>query len=272
MLRAAVSTLAVSVALLAPVEAQAKALARAPGKAKKAAPVPDLGFPSAAELRARAEELVKASGGNRTAGREGGARAYAWLLAEARKLKGWEVEEQSFTPDLKFAREGFARIYSGADPKDFNESPAFVRQRRQLEALNGLVDLLKDKTGHNLILRKKGSQAERASQPLVLTAHYDTIAARLEPLAYFPDAKAPGGDDNASGVVALLSIASVLGELKPARPVELVFTDCGEQFYLGAHAYAERLRKSGATADDITLEMIGYDGTSSNQVNDPRYA
>lgn len=83
--------------------------------------------------------------------------------------------------------------------------------------------------------------------PLLIGAHYDTVAA------------SPGADDNASGLVVLIELAEQLKEAPPERPVWLAAFCLEEQGLLGSAAFTARLKRmkqplSGA----IILECVGY--------------
>lgn len=82
--------------------------------------------------------------------------------------------------------------------------------------------------------------------PLLIGAHYDTVSG------------SPGADDNASGLVVLLEVASQLCALPLTRPVWLVAFCLEEQDRLGSQAFASRLRaEARELAGAIILECVG---------------
>jgi len=95
----------------------------------------------------------------------------------------------------------------------------------------------------------------------VVGAHYDSVPG------------SPGADDNASGVAALLEIASVYKPYKKpqhmsfekgAHHVQFVAYDCEEDGLLGSAAHCRRLQQGGVEVlGMMSLEMLGY--TSPNQ-------
>ena len=90
--------------------------------------------------------------------------------------------------------------------------------------------------------------------PILIGAHYDTVPG------------SPGADDNASGLVVLLEVASQLSMTPLARPVWLVAFCLEEQDRLGSQAFASRLKEEGRElAGAIILECVGFarteDGT-----------
>ena len=83
--------------------------------------------------------------------------------------------------------------------------------------------------------------------PLLIGAHYDTVPG------------SPGADDNASGLVVLLEVASRLRARPLARPVWLVAFCLEEQDRLGSQAFASRLKaERRELAGAIILECVGF--------------
>jgi aminopeptidase YwaD len=83
--------------------------------------------------------------------------------------------------------------------------------------------------------------------PLLIGAHYDTVSG------------SPGADDNASGLVVLLEVASRLRAQPLARPIWLVAFCLEEQDRLGSQAFASRLKaESRELAGAIILECVGF--------------
>ncbi|BAY09920.1 M20/M25/M40 family metallo-hydrolase [Calothrix sp. NIES-2098] len=118
---------------------------------------------------------------------------------------------------------------------------------------------------HNVEAQLQGSESDEL---VLITAHLDSTAAfsdRFEPQTDF----APGRDDDASGVAAVLAIASVMKELAaikpPKRSIRFVLFNAEEHGLIGSKAYA---RGQAAIAAPIVavyqMDMIGYN------VNPPR--
>ena len=83
--------------------------------------------------------------------------------------------------------------------------------------------------------------------PLLIGAHYDTVSG------------SPGADDNASGLVVLLEVASRLSAQSLARPVLLVAFCLEEQDRLGSQAFVSRLKtEQHELAGAIILECVGF--------------
>jgi hypothetical protein len=72
---------------------------------------------------------------------------------------------------------------------------------------------------------------------------------------------APGADDNASGVAAVLVAAEILGEYSWGRTVRFALWTGEEQGLLGSKAYAEDSSELGEEiVAVVNLDMIGWDG------------
>jgi aminopeptidase YwaD len=83
--------------------------------------------------------------------------------------------------------------------------------------------------------------------PLLIGAHYDTVSG------------SPGADDNASGLVVLLEVASRLRTRSLMRPVWLVAFCLEEQDRLGSQAFASRMKaERHELAGAIILECVGF--------------
>lgn len=89
----------------------------------------------------------------------------------------------------------------------------------------------------------------------VIGAHYDSINRRGA------SAPAPGADDNASGVAALIEIARAIAGagIPPRETILFVGFAAEEPGLIGSRALVNRLKAENATvADMISLDVIGY--------------
>src|SRR5579871_6416097 len=148
--------------------------------AVKGGNLPAVKFATGAELKARFEALARAAGDNRTAGSESGRRAHDWIFAQAKAIAGWTTTDEPFKVDSKFAEEGYQSDFApfaNLDPK----SPGYVKNKRALDELSAFARGLQDKPLANVVLAKTGSDPKQAARPLVITAHFDTIAWRRTP-------------------------------------------------------------------------------------------
>ncbi|EKM52420.1 uncharacterized protein PHACADRAFT_260789 [Phanerochaete carnosa HHB-10118-sp] len=98
------------------------------------------------------------------------------------------------------------------------------------------------------------SSTVNTTETILLSAHYDSRGS-------FGLTRAPGGDDDGSGTVALLSIARTIKRLgvKFRKNVQLCAFGGEEQGLLGSRAYARELREQGANLTlMVQADMIGY--------------
>ena len=101
---------------------------------------------------------------------------------------------------------------------------------------------------------------------IIIGAHYDSRAKNLNNTY----ARAPGADDNASGVSALLELSRILSHLNSKYNFQFVLFSGEEQGQWGSKNYARYLNNSNlnSTIDIyINLDMVGYSSTNeSNKV------
>jgi hypothetical protein len=135
---------------------------------------------------------------------------------------------------------------------DFSRATHLVRQRLEGSGLAVSLDpLLAGVTPvANVVARRAGSVAERP--PLWITAHYDSVS---------HEGAAPGAEDNASGVAALLEIARLLAGEPLATEVVLVALAAEEEGLWGSRHLAERVARGERATPQaaINLDMVGYD-------------
>lgn len=103
----------------------------------------------------------------------------------------------------------------------------------------------------NIIAVKEGKA--KKDKIVIVCAHYDTYR------------DSPGADDNASGVAAVLEIASRLKDRSPAKTVKFItFTNeeleaIAEDKDVGSFRYAKRAREADENIDAVVcLDMLGY--------------
>ena len=104
----------------------------------------------------------------------------------------------------------------------------------------------------NVICNKEGNN----SQHILICAHYDTILkANVEDAV----SRAPGANDNASGVSAILEIARILYTQPQMKyGIQYVLFSGEEQDLLGSEHYAQFIKEKGIQIHRlINLDMIG---------------
>jgi len=116
-------------------------------------------------------------------------------------------------------------------------------------------------TLHNIEAELPGNSPEL----VLVTAHMDSTAASDD---HFDPAggRAPGADDDGSGVAAVLAIAEQFAALTatvpPARTVRFVLFNAEEQGRIGSMAYARRCKVRGEAITAVwQMDMIGFNAT-----------
>lgn len=205
----------------------------------------------------------------------------------ATSLGGFAAEIPAVTPAAAAA---FATItpaeildavkrYSGASPLDgaaaasvtsrhirhSDNARAVAQAAADLEAAGqGRLQVRSHRFTHvGLELFNVEAELTGVSPELVLvTAHLDSTAAFHEPYSPSTD-PAPGADDDASGVAAVLAIAgrfaALAAAVQPARTVRFVLFNAEEQGLIGSQAYARRSKSRGEVIAAVwQMDMIGY--------------
>ena len=122
----------------------------------------------------------------------------------------------------------------------------------------------------NIICSKEGLASSQSNNnnnnnnTIVIGAHYDSRAKNINNT----DARAPGADDNASGVSALLELSRILSNLNLKYNLQFVLFSGEEQGLWGSKNYARYLNNSNLNSPIdlyINLDMIGY--SSPNESN-----
>ena len=114
------------------------------------------------------------------------------------------------------------------------------------ERLDGLELQLK-----NIICKKRGS----TDQTIIICAHFDS---RMEDLNDSVS-RAPGANDNASGVCSILEIARVLARQNLGLSLQFVLFSGEEQGLLGSKNYARFIKESNIDLFRlVNLDMIGF--------------
>ncbi len=109
---------------------------------------------------------------------------------------------------------------------------------------------VQNQTANNVIVKVAG--AEHPEVIYIFSAHYDSTSNS-------PSTAAPGADDNATGVAAVLEAARVLSQHRFKNSVWFVFTAAEEQGSLGSKHLADALRAQSAQVKGVIApDMIGY--------------
>ena len=117
----------------------------------------------------------------------------------------------------------------------------------------------------NVVCNKDGSMVTKNNNNylILISAHYDSRMQNINQT----NARAPGADDNASGVAAVLELARILSMINLKNDIQFVLFSWEEQGQWGSKAYAQDLRANDTEVDMImNLDMIGYPPRGLNQV------
>jgi hypothetical protein len=113
----------------------------------------------------------------------------------------------------------------------------------------------------NVVATLRGSQPESADRVYVVSGHYDSRCS--DPLDAICDA--PGANDDASGVAAVLELARVMATRRFDATVVFMAVAGEEQGLFGSTYYAEQAKQAGVNIDgmftnDIIGSSIGQNG------------
>ena len=115
---------------------------------------------------------------------------------------------------------------------------------------------------NNIICTKHGTASPQSqnNNTIIIGAHYDSRAENINNI----DARAPGADDNASGVSALLEIVRIIYHLNLKNNIEFVLFSGEEQGQWGSNYYVKHLDDNNDNKNNTTiklylnLDMVGY--------------
>ena len=104
----------------------------------------------------------------------------------------------------------------------------------------------------NVVATLRGSQAESANRVYVVSGHYDSRCS--DPLDAVCDA--PGANDDASGVAAVLELARVMATRRFDATVVFMAVAGEEQGLFGSNFYAEQAT-GGVNVEECSPRIIG---------------
>ena len=181
---------------------------------------------------------------------------WAWMGQQPRAVQPVDAPASAFSAQR--AQQVLQRLLPDAVPHPVGSAAnAAVRQRlmNELQRL-GLAPMLRTRlacsgttcaTVHNVLARLPGARADAA---VLLTAHYDSVAA------------SPGVSDDGAGVAAVLEAARALQAGPPLpRDVWLLLADGEEAGLLGAEAFIHE-PEFARIASVVNLEARGTGGAS----------
>jgi|GEM_PF-2304456 len=117
----------------------------------------------------------------------------------------------------------------------------------------------------NVVAEQAGAKAEKATNPVLLIGHYDTVGERNARGISSPKTSAPGANDNAVGIAGLLETAQLLTSYRFERPIRYIAFGAEEQGMLGSRHYVNESLKGQPTAV-INIDSFGSNPTTNDQV------
>jgi hypothetical protein len=110
----------------------------------------------------------------------------------------------------------------------------------------------------NIVCHQKGS----SDKVILVCAHYDSRMENLED----SESRAPGADDNASGVAVILEIARLISKLSLEKSIQLVFFSGEEQGLWGSKHYAQYVKDNNVNLYRlINLDMVGFSSAAEKR-------
>lgn len=98
---------------------------------------------------------------------------------------------------------------------------------------------------------------------IIICAHFDSIVSAVDSM----NAVAPGADDNASGVAAVLECARLLSKYKTTYKIVYAFWDAEEIGWRGSRFFADSAAHNNENIlGVINLDMIGWDAANDSLI------
>jgi len=159
----------------------------------------------------------------------------SWLMEKLQNICGGDVYTHNFTHTPNGEK----------DDDDVNSQQTQFREKKPTYHLK------------NIVCEKPGS----TNNTIMISAHYDS---RMEDSSN-STARAPGADDNASGVSALLEIARILSNVSLNNSIIFVLFPGEEQGKWGSTQYADYVEKADVDINLlINLDMVGFSPEETN--------
>ena len=126
--------------------------------------------------------------------------------------------------------------------------------------------IVRDHVSRNIVATLQGSSA--GSPQYLFGAHYDSATMTMYQYSNMDDVPAPGADDDASGVAAVLELARVLHDQEVRNSVKFVAFAAEETGLNGSAYFVQHERTIGTEyAGTAIMDMIGYKLGQENRVN-----
>jgi hypothetical protein len=147
-------------------------------------------------------------------------------------------------------------IYSRYKNSPSNDIAADYIQNRMEKYNLAVENFYFDSLGRNVLAHQTG--IEFPDQKYIICAHYDNMP---------ESGRAPGADDNASGVAAVIEAARIISKYKCKYTIIYALWDEEEQGSIGSTHYATLMKNLEVDIlGVIDIDMIAYDGDYNNCV------
>lgn len=175
----------------------------------------------------------------------------------------------------------YVNRFSGAEPLAAGEAPVRSRHIRhpdnaravaaaaaEMEALGLTVRLRRFTHEGRPLENVEGELPGETGEAVLITAHIDSTAASGGPGYHPASDPAPGADDDASGVAAVLALARVLSglsrERRLRRTARFVLFNAEEQGLVGSQVYAAASADRGDPIVAVfQMDMVGFVGSNT---------
>lgn len=208
-------------------------------------------------------EFVRSGLPNRMVGTPGHKGAHQFILDTLLKIdtnKSGLTYVDSFQADIGKAEKAFLDDFKESVEKHYEvDTPIYKLGKKFTDSRISHLKAHATTLGKNIIWEKKGKI--RPDDIYLITAHYDGLALR-EDKSIDSLAKAPGADDNGSGVAIAFSLIKLLSHLEIPVTVRVVFMDWEEFGGLGSYAFMKKYEKEMASKNllgILNLESLGHD-------------
>ncbi|MGB9906514.1 MAG: M20/M25/M40 family metallo-hydrolase [Candidatus Saccharicenans sp.] len=217
----------------------------------------------------------------------------SWLKAQEIEARGYDflkkaveqVSEENITATIK-ALQGFKTRNLLSEQKAVNFGIGAARRwlMKEFQKIPGLevVDdgyllpnqggrIVRDTELHNIVAIKKGKSAKE--RIIIVNAHYDTIAVSKDGKFNYEDVntEAPGANDDASGLAALLEMARIIAPLETEATIHFIAFAGEEQGLVGSTLYARKMKEQGKNIEAVlTMDMISNIKAGNGYVDSTR--
>jgi len=211
------------------------------------------------------ENFIAATPPNRSVESDGHTKAFNYLKARFEEISknhsNSQVSVHDFVPDVDFAIKSYEKDFQELiASKHKPEEAVYKKWRAFTDRAIEFVGKFRGKVGKNIVLTLYGKRSPL--EILYVGAHYDTIKHDHDTLQFDLSGTAPGADDNASGVIALLKAAEHFSKNPVDKTIRFISFDFEEIFFLGSYAFAKDLSakndKNEYQTGLLNFEMIGW--------------